>query len=142
MRKLKTDRSIIPYILLGIITLGIYELWFLHHMIKDVNEICREDGNKTPGLLVLILLSLVTCGFYALFWWYRVADMLDRASRRVGVSVEITGSKMLICMLLGSFVCGIVSLVGLHWLFESVNLLAVDYNTKLYTASAPEAAEN
>lgn len=142
MRKLKTDRSIIPYILLGIITLGIYELWFLHHMIKDVNEICREDGNKTPGLLVLILLSLVTFGLYALFWWYRVADMLDRASRRVGVSVEITGSKMLICMLLGSFVCGIVSFVGLHWLFESVNLLAVDYNTKLYTASAPEAAEN
>ena len=128
---MKTDRSIIPYILLGIITLGIYELWFLHHMIKDVNEICREDGNKTPGLLVLILLSLVTCGFYALFWWYRVADMLKRASDRKRVPTEISGGFVAFCFILNYFSFSIGSLVGIYKVINATNDLAEDYNRKI-----------
>ena len=34
---------------------------------------CREDGEKTGGLLAFILLSFVTCGFYGLYWEYKLS---------------------------------------------------------------------
>ena len=56
MRRVKTDRSLLIYILLTIVTFGIYGLIFIHELAKDVNEMCREDGKTTQGLLMLILL--------------------------------------------------------------------------------------
>ncbi len=142
MRKLKTDRSLFKYILFGILTFGIYEIWYLHHLVKDINELCREDGKKSPGIFVALLLTLVTCGLYSIFWWYRLADMLNTAARRRNMEVSINGGAMIACMLLGNFVCGIASWVGIYWVFEACNMLATDYNSYLYTRTEPETAEN
>ena len=47
MRKIKTDRSLLMYILLTIVTCGIYSYWFIYTIAQDLNEICKEDGEKT-----------------------------------------------------------------------------------------------
>ncbi|MBQ9113163.1 MAG: DUF4234 domain-containing protein [Clostridia bacterium] len=133
MRKIKDDRSLIPYLLLGLITFGIYNIWYLHHMVKDVNELCREDGKQSSGVLAYILLSLVTCGFYSFFWWFRIGDMLDRAVHRRGLNTSISGGYVLISMVLGVLVCGIASWVGIHKVFEATNDLATDYNANIRT---------
>ena len=142
MRKLKPDRSLVKYLLLGFLTLGIYEIWYLHYLVKDVNELCREDGKKSPGIRVAILLTLVTCGLYAIFWWYRIADMLNTAARRRNLEVSINGGAMIACILLGNYVFSIVSWVGLYWVFEAANTLAVDYNSYLYARTEAETTEN
>ena len=135
MSKIKTDRSIIPFLLLSFLTLGIYEFWYLHHLVKDVNELCKDTGIKSPGIGMFLLLSLLTCGVYSYFWWYRLADMLRRAADKRGLAVEINGGTVLICMILGNLMCGIASWVGIHQIFSATNELAVDYNARSESAS-------
>jgi hypothetical protein len=53
-------RSLVGVILLSIITLGIYGLYWIHKLAKDVNAICAGDGKKTGGLLKCLLLGLIT----------------------------------------------------------------------------------
>lgn len=139
MKQLKTDRSIVTYIIFGLLTCGIYNLWYLHHLVKDVNEICREDGKQSPGVLMYILLTLLTCGLYSLFWWYRLADMLQHAVKKRGLYSEIKSSYVLICFVLGMFMLGIASYVGIHQVFEATNELATDYNAKQTVRPVPKA---
>ena len=60
----KSDRSFVLYIILCIVTLGIYGFIFWHFYAQDVNIVCAGDGRHTNGLLIAILLSVVTLGIY------------------------------------------------------------------------------
>ena len=66
----KNDRSLIGWLLLSIVTCGIYSYYFLYCLARDINVMCQDDGDSTPGLAAFILLSFVTCGFYAYYWYY------------------------------------------------------------------------
>ena len=137
MRKIKNDRSIVPYLLLGFLTFGIYSFWYLHHLVKDVNELCKDTGKKSTGVGLYILFGLLTCGLYTFFWWFRLADMLACTAKRRNVETNVSGSYVLICMILGSLMCGIASWVGIHQVFTATNDLATDYNSRQVTAEAP-----
>ena len=65
-RMLKTNRSLIVYLLLNFITCGIYNFFFIHSMAKDVNEACENDGERTPGVGMFILMTLIG---YAVGWF-------------------------------------------------------------------------
>ncbi|MBO5203350.1 MAG: DUF4234 domain-containing protein [Clostridia bacterium] len=136
MKRIKDDYSIATYIFLGLITFGIYDLWCIYRLIKDVNLLCEEYGKRTTGFITYILLSLVTCGLYSIFWWYRVGDMLEEAVRKRGLTSNVSGKFVLICMVLNYFVCNITSYIGIHKIFEATNELASDYNVKQATANA------
>ena len=48
MGTLDTNRSLLKYILLGIITFGIYDVWVLARAGEDLNVIAsRWDGRRT-----------------------------------------------------------------------------------------------
>lgn len=126
--KLKTDRNIIVYILLSIITCGIYGLFFLHSWIQDVNTACKGDGDDTPGLLMFYLLTIVTCGIYSYVWYYKLANRLSNNATRYGLRFTDTGGSILLWMILGSFLCGIGPLVALHKLFSNTNAICQAYN--------------
>ena len=70
--RLKDDRGLASYIILSIITCGIYSYYFIYKMAHDVNIACEGDGENTSGLVAFILLSLITCGIYAWFWYYNL----------------------------------------------------------------------
>ena len=131
MRRIKDDRSLFTYIVLGILTLGIYNLWYLHRLVKDVNELCDEDGKRSSGILAYIVFSILTCGLYSFFWWYRIGDMLERAVKRRGLHNSISGGYVLISMVLGALICGIASYVGIYKVFDATNELANDYNVNI-----------
>ena len=134
MRKVKTDRSLLIYILLTIVTCGIYGLFFLHDLAKDVNEMCKDDGKNTQGLLVYILLSIVTCGIYSIVWWYCVADRIGSAAfRRLGKN-DFNGGTYLLWTLLGAFVCMVLAYVGMYKLSECSNMVALQYNQSIEAA--------
>lgn len=131
MQPMKTNRSFLAYILLTLVTCGIYELYFLWTLIRDTNEICREDGKHTPGLLKFILLSLVTCGIYSIIWWYNIADRLHVAGVRYNVDTEVSGSTVLLWILLGTVLgCGVLSLYAIYLVIRALNRLSVDYNAR------------
>lgn len=143
MKKIRDDRSLLSYILLSIVTFGIYDIWYLHHLAKDVNTLCKETGNKTSGVGALILFSILTCGLYGLFWWFRIADMLNRAARKKDIPTEVNGGAVLLCMIFSSFTMGITALVATHQILGATNRLAADYNLGIekaaYYTTATEA---
>lgn len=124
----KTDRSLLMYILLSIITCGIYAWYFIYSLARDVNAMCRQDGQKTGGLLAFILLSIVTCGFYALYWEYSLGNRLAANAPRYGMAFQENGTTVLLWYLVGMFLCGIGPYVAMHILIKNSNALGVAYN--------------
>ena len=135
MQPMKTNRSLLVFILLTIVTFGIYELYFLWKMAQDTNILCADDGKKTPGLLAFILLSAITCGIYAIIWWYNLAERLHDTGVRRNVDAGVTGGSFLLWMLLGSFLCGIGSFYALYMIFRALNRLSIEYNARVFGAS-------
>ena len=128
--RMKTDRSLVAYILLSIITCGIYSYYFLYAMARDANVICSADGKKTGGLLAFILLSFITCGFYALYWYYALGNRLAENAPRYGMNFQENGTTVLLWYLVGALVCGIGPFVAMHILIKNMNSLSVAYNMK------------
>lgn len=132
MRKVKTDRSVLAYILLTIVTCGIYGMIFIHDLAQDVNDMCRDDGKTTAGLLSYILLSLVTCGIYSIIWWYGASERVHQAAQRRGVvGVDCSGTTYLLWYILGMYVCAFFTLYADHKLFEGCNKVGEQYNAMI-----------
>lgn len=127
----KTDRSLVAYILLSIITCGLYSWYFIYCLARDVNIMCRQDGQKTSGLLVWILLNIITCGFYNLYWMYNLGNRLAANSRRYGLHFQENGTTVLLWYLVGLFMCGIGPYVAMHFLIKNSNALGTAYNRSI-----------
>ncbi len=125
---LKTDRSLVLYILLGILTCGIYQLYVFYTIMRDVNVACDGDGRHTPGLLEFILFGILTCGIYDLYWFYSVGNRLANNAPRYGLHFQENGTTLLLWMLIGSLLCFIGSYVGIYFLLNNVNAICSAYN--------------
>lgn len=125
---LKTNRSLLVYILLNIVTLGIYSLFFIHGIAKDMNTACNGDGKHTKGLIAYILLTAITCGIYSIVWHYGVCERIAMNSQRRGVACNVDGGNFLLWYLLGSLLCGIGIFVAMHKMLVGMNNLCAAYN--------------
>lgn len=121
------NRSLPMYILLSIVTCGIYSYYFLYKLAADVNIICDGDGKETPGLLKLILLSLVTCGIYSYYWYYALGNRLAENAPRYGMSFTENGTTVLLWRLFGVLICGIGPFIAMHIVIKNTNALAGAY---------------
>ena len=125
---LKTDRSLVLYILLGFLTCGIYQLYVFYTIMRDVNVACDGDGRHTPGLLEFILFGILTCGIYDLYWFYSVGNRLADNAPRYGLHFQENGTTILLWMLIGSLLCFIGSYVGIYFLLNNMNAICSAYN--------------
>lgn len=125
---LRTDRSLAVYIILSIITLGLYSYYFIYRIAQDMNEACKGDGETTGGLATFIILSFVTCGFYSLYWEYKLGNRLANNAPRYGLSFQENGTTVLLWYLVGMFVCGIGPFVAMYIIIKNCNLLFGGYN--------------
>ena len=68
--QLKTNRSLAKFILLGIITFGIYPLVIMCGVSQDINIVAsRYDGKKTMHFaLVAFIFSWLTLGILPIVW--------------------------------------------------------------------------
>ena len=126
--KVKEDRSLVMYIVLTIITCGIYSYYFLYSMAQDANIVCAGDGKQTSGLVVFILLSFVTCGIYAWIWYYNLGNRLAENAPRYGLTFTENGTTVLLWQLFGAFLCGIGPFIAMNILINNMNRLAHAYN--------------
>lgn len=72
----------------GVLTCGLYNIYFWYRYGEDVNVICSDDGKETMNYIVAWLLSVLTCGIYGMYWTYTLASRLDTASKKYDVNVE------------------------------------------------------
>jgi len=116
------------YLLLSIVTCGIYSIWFWYKYSEDMNIVCNGDGKTTQNYIIVLLLSIVTCGIYQFFWFYGLGNRLQENSGRYGVAMSENGSTVLMWMIFGSLLCGIGTFFAFHILIKNMNILAARYS--------------
>lgn len=126
--RLKDDRGLLSYILLTLITCGIYGYYFIYKMAHDVNIACEGDGENTSGLVAFILLSMITCSIYAWFWYYKLGNRLAANGPRYGVVITENGTTVLMWQIFGQLICGIGPFIAMHILIKNSNKICNAYN--------------
>ena len=129
--QLKTNRGLIKYILLSIITFGIYGLVVMSAVSTDINAIAsRYDGKKTMHYcLIFFIFTGLTLGIAPIVWYHRVSARIGKELNRRGIAYSFGAGSYWGWAVLGSFI-GIGPLIYLHKLLKAMNLLAADYNVK------------
>lgn len=121
MEMFKTNRGLLSYILLSIVTFGIYPLYFTHRVAIELNEGCKEDGKTTAGLLKYFILSLVTLGIYGIVWTYKSANRMENFYLRKGQEPKVSGTSFLLWSILGSLLFGIGPFVAMYKFIHALN---------------------
>ncbi len=122
------QRSLATYILLSIITCGIYSIVFWYNYTEDVNKVCQGDGQESPNYIVVWLLSTVTCGIYGIIWFYKQGNRLQTAGPRYNIQIQENGTSILVWMIFGSLLCGIGYFVAMNIFIKNMNAIAMSYN--------------
>jgi len=128
---LNPNRQFIKFLILNTLTLGIYGIFFMSRLVRDVNILCAEDGDYTSHYVSMVLLSLITFGVYGLIWWYKLTNRLYEVSRNH--FVEVDSSFPFYCFIFRLFsllTFGILTYVSDYYVIKVVNQLVEDYNQK------------
>ncbi|WP_311516683.1 DUF4234 domain-containing protein [uncultured Anaerococcus sp.] len=125
---LKEKRSLLLFIILNIITCGIYFFYFVHTTARDANIACAGDGEQTSGLLKYIIFSILTCGVYCFYWDYALANRLAANGPRYGYNIQENGSTYLLWLILGWWLCGLGALVARNITIKNLNKVCRGYN--------------
>ena len=129
--QLSTNRSLLKFILLSMITFGIYGIVVMSAVSTDINTIAgRYDNKKTTHYcLMCFLLSWLTLGIYPLVWFHQLSNRIGTELNRRHIPYSFNAGSFWLWSVLGSFIY-VGPLVYTHKLLHSMNLLAADYNLK------------
>jgi hypothetical protein len=103
-RRLGTRREPGLVLLFGILTFGIYYLWWIHEVSRETQEYLGEP-DTTPTLEVV--LTVVTCGIYIYFWDWKMAEKIHRMQQMAGVPNPTNNN--ILYLVLNLFGLGIVN---------------------------------
>jgi len=131
------QRSLLAFILLSLITCGIYGIVFWYQWVEDTNRMFAGDGQESPNYFVVLLLSIITCGIYSFYWYYKMGNRLQNNGPRYGVAITENGTSVLLWMLLGSLLCGIGSLIAVNIIIKNTNVFATLYNRQFTQQQPP-----
>ncbi len=126
--RIDTERSFWKFFFLRLITLGIYDIFFFQKLRNDVNVMCADDGNKTPGYWLALLLTIPTLGIYPMIWHCNLHDRMKFSAKRMGKSIEQTTSGIMLLFIGAYFFLGILNLVAFYKIIQSTNEMASIYN--------------
>ena len=76
-------RNIGVYLILSIITCGIFSIYWFVVLTDDVKKLSEDDDMTSGG--VAFLLTLVTCGIYGIYWAYKMGKNVTVAQENKGV---------------------------------------------------------
>ena len=129
VRQLKTNRGLVKYILLSIITFGIYSIVVMSSISSDINLIAsRYDGKKTMHFcLVFFLFSWLTFGIVPLVWYSKLSSRIGQELKRRGIDYSFSAGTFWLCAILLSIVF-VGPFIYMFKLLRSMNKLSEHYN--------------
>ncbi len=129
--QLQTNRGLVKFILLSLITLGIYSIVVMSKISRDINILAgRYDGKKTMHFCwILFLFSWLTFGIVPLIWYHRLSDRMGTELVRRGIDYRFGAGSFWLWCILGSLIV-VGPFVYTHKLLKAMNLLCADYNEK------------
>ena len=127
--QLKTNRSLLKYILLSFITFGIYGLVVMSSVSTDINIIAgRYDGKKTMHFcLVCFIFSWLTFGIVPLVWYHNISSRIGNELNRRGIAYSFGAGSFWGWCVLGTFII-VGPFIYLHKMLKAMNLLSENYN--------------
>lgn len=127
--RLKTNRGLLKFVLLSIITCGIYGIAVMADVSMDINIVAgRYDGKRTmPYGLVFFIFSWLTLGIVPLVWSHRISGRIGAELTRRGISYRFGSGTFWGWGFFGSLIL-VGPFIYAHKLLKSMNLLAADYN--------------
>lgn len=99
-------RNLALYIVLSIVTCGIFSLIWLVMLVDDIRELANEKDGMSGG--TVLILSIVTCGIYTIIWYYQAGKSLAKIKAMRNMPSD--SSMEIVYLLLGIFGLGIVNL--------------------------------
>ncbi len=126
--KLPTNRSMWKFMLLTILTLGIYSVVFFIPFSFDIDKIDpKRDGSKAMNYLWAYLLSIFTFAIAMWVWHYQMAERIEEALSKRDVDYDFGTEHFWGWLVIGSlFLVG--EFVYFHKLCKAMNLLCESYN--------------
>ncbi|MBO4236014.1 MAG: DUF4234 domain-containing protein, partial [Firmicutes bacterium] len=113
------------YLLLGLITCGIYNLYYMYKWTEDTNRLSQGVYKLSMNYLLVFLLGIVTCGIYYYVWVYQQGERLKVVGDSNGIMINETGvHHLLLSLLLG----GVGALVSQYIFFNNTNRISGVYN--------------
>lgn len=129
MKPLNTNRGLLKYILLTLVTFGIYAIVFFSSLGEDLNIIAsRYDGKKTMHYCIIIfLLSPITLGIAALVWINNVCNRIGQELSRRGIDFKFNAGTFWLWGVLGSIII-VGPFIYIAKLCTAMNELCKNYN--------------
>lgn len=129
--KFRANRGVIKFIVLSVLTLGIYSICVFSHMSIDINWLaCKHDGRHTMHYcLIFFLFSWLTFGIANFVWFSRISGRIGDEQYRRTQRCDVRKSTFWLWCVLGSFIV-IGPIIYLYKLFKGMNAIAADYNAK------------
>ena len=125
----KTNKGLLKYILLSLITFGIYGLVVISSVSDDVNIIAsRYDGKKTMHYcLLFFIVAPITFGIASIVWFHKISNRIGAELKRRGVAYSFSAADFWLWNVIGSIIV-IGPFVYMHKLFKATNLMCENYN--------------
>ena len=130
-RQLNTSRSLIKFILLSIITLGIYSIVYFSSVSESINlAASRYDGKKTMHYcLLFFLIGPITLGIADIVWYHKVSARIGNELARRNIDYQFSALTYWGWNVLGALII-VGPFIYLHKLSKAMNFICADYNAK------------
>lgn len=131
VNQLSTSRGLAKFIILTIVTFGIYSIVAMCGISRDINIIAsRYDGRKTMNyILVFLIFSWLTFGIVPLVWYTKLSGRIGNELRRRGINYGFGAGTFWLWNVLGMvFAAG--PFIYMFKLFRAMNKLSADYNVR------------
>lgn len=127
--QLKTNKGLLKYILLSIVTFGIYGLVVMSSVSNDINVVAsRYDGKRTMHFcLMFFLIAPITFGIANIVWHHKISARIGNELRRRNIPYGFGAADYWLWNVLGVLIV-IGPFVYLHKLFKATNKLCEHFN--------------
>ena len=130
-RQLPTNRGLLVFILLSVVTLGIYFLVVMTKIGGEVNAVAtKRDGRNTMNfLLIALLLGPITGGIVTLIWFHLLSERIGAEMNLRGLSRRFGAADFWLWDFLGSLII-VGPFIYYYKLLHAMNDLNSDYNRR------------
>lgn len=127
--QLKTNRGLLKFILLSIVTFGIYSIVAYSSISNDINIIAsRYDGKKTMHFCLLtFIVAPLTLGIGAIVWMHKISARIGGELKRRDVGYGFGAADFWLWGVLGSIIV-VGPFIYMHKLLKAMNKLSENYN--------------
>lgn len=127
--QLRTNRSMVAFYLLSLITLGIYGIVMMSHISTEINQIASKHDNRHTihYCLMLFLLSVITIGIYPLIWYTNLCSRIGDELVRRNIDYSFGAGTYWGWNILGGLII-IGPFVFMYKFLNAMNKLCEDYN--------------